>query len=124
MKDVLLKFGNISAATKQTEAYAADIIDMGAVRKAGQGDQVNVVFVPATDMASADTIVCKLLECATVNGTYTACAAGAAVTLKAGEKFALPVPRTHKRFLKAGVYPDSSSTFTATTIAAQIEIGA
>lgn len=124
MKDVLLKFGNISAATKQTEAAAADIIDMGAARKTGQADQVNVVFEPATDMASADTIKGRLYECDTVNGTYTLCAEGAAVTLKAGEKYALPVPRTHKRFLAARVYPDSSSTFTATTIAASIQIGA
>lgn len=124
MKDALLKFGDISAATKATVAYSANILDMGKTTKTGNGDQVNVIFEAATAMDSADTVACQLYECDTVNGTFVLCAQGVAVCLDAHGKYALPVPRTHKRFLKAGVLPASSGTFTATTIKADIQLGA
>lgn len=124
MKDALLNFGDISAATKATVAYSANILDMGKTTNTGNGDQVNVIFEAATAMDSADTVACQLYECATVNGTYTLCAQGAAVCLGAHGTCSVPVPREHKRYLKAGVLPASSGTFTATTIKADIQLGA
>ena len=122
MRDALLDFGAITAATKDTVAYSANVLDMGATRKTGNLDNINVVIEAGADFASADTVAVQLYDSAD-GSTFALIQQSAAVTLKQGETFAMPVPKTHRRYLKAAVLPKSTGTFTSTSITACIQPG-
>lgn len=121
MRDANLIFGEIAAATKATRAYSADALDMEVVQNLGDVKNLYVCFQLEKDVTSGDTFTMELHDSAD-NSTYALVIAGAEVAAgKAGDIIKLPVPKTVRRYVKAGCYPASTGTLTAQDITAWFE---
>ncbi len=137
MRDILHNFGNASLATKDTDVYCADELDWGTIdarflrstqHLTGVHEDGAVVFVAAADFVSTDGLIPFLTDGASTTptekcliGPQTDLSTGAAP--KKGIAWVLPLPRKHRRFMRAGCTPKSSGTFTARTASAYIEYG-
>jgi len=126
MRDKLLIFGKIELAVKNTAVYSADSLDLNtpAVQHTGRIGNVVVKFRVDDDFESVDSFIPIIMESAD-NSTYTELMRGPQIDKPAaGDFITLPMPNTHKRYLKAGAVPISSGTFTASEVTAWIELGA
>lgn len=125
MRDKQLIAGTIAAATKQTRAYSADVLDMGAASNLGYVKGLVACFKLGEDVASGDTYKFEVYDSAD-NNTFALCVdSGAAITTgKAGDIITVPLPKTVKRYVKFAVYPDSSGTLDAQDIEAWLEFRA
>jgi hypothetical protein len=128
MIDRKLQFGKVSMGTvKGTVAQSENNLDFGnATVKSGMQNDVRVVFVLQANQASADSFSPALYESDTKAGTPTLLLQGAAVSgLKKGDRVALPMALSHKRFVwAAGIPTSTASTCTALVLDTAIEIGA
>jgi len=127
MRDSLLKFGNISLATKDVQAYSADVLDLGAVDKWTKHhpqDGLVVCFRNTTALASVDSYI-PILQDSADNSTYNDLLSGqqTATSLAAGTILRIPIPKEYRRYLRASAMPKSTGTFTAVTVEAWIEGG-
>lgn len=125
MRDALLIFGSMSLATKDTAVYSADTLDLNLPAKqfTGRENNVCVVFQPSADFAEVDGMIPFIQDSA--NGAdFTTILTGAEVTAPTEKsQIVLPIPVSHKRYLRAGATPKSSGTFTAVAATAWIELG-
>jgi len=151
MRSSLEIFGAISLAVKGTDVYSADSLDCAAVSSmfrtycssslythlTGVHADLCVVFHTAADFASIDDFTPLIQDSysgsawvniikgwddgSTVYG-WTYYTTGALGTKK-GIIAVLPLPKIHRRYLRAGCVPKSSGTFTAATVTAWIEAG-
>lgn len=125
MRDKLLSFGNISLATKDTAAYSADTLDMNtpAVQFTARAGDVYIVFKPNAAFNAADSYQ-PIIQHSDDGNTFTTLATGPTIG-KPGKDdyYSMPIPLAHKRYLRVGGLPTSTGTFTATTVAAWIELG-
>ena len=123
MRDALLNFGKLQPATKATRVYSANQLDLGVVKQ-NLGDVKNlyVCFQLGEDVASGDTFLFELYDSAD-NSTYALISSnGTAITSgKAGDIIKVPVPKSVRRYLKAGCYPNSSGTLDAQDIECWLE---
>ncbi len=122
MRDAMLDFGKLQPATKTTRVYSANQLDLGVVKQ-NLGDVKNlyVCFQLGEDVASGDTFLFELYDSAD-NSSYALISNGAAISSgKAGDIFTVPVPKSVRRYLKAGCYPNSSGTLDAQDINAWLE---
>jgi hypothetical protein len=145
MRSVMEVFGNISMATKDVQVYSADKLDWGTIdarflrarghygtgllHRTNIGEDGAVVFVANTDLNAADSFIPIIQDSADdstyndcLNGQDTAVTFGAGAMLK-GVAVAIPLPRQHRRYMRASCMPKSSGTLTATVIHAFIEYG-
>ena len=122
MRDSLLIAGTIAAATKQTRVYSADVLDLGAASNLGDVHGMYACFQLGKDVTSGDTFKFEVYE-STDNSTFTlAVDSGAAITTgKAGDIITVPLPKDVDRYVKLGVYPDSSGTLVAQNITGWFE---
>lgn len=126
MRDKELLFGALALATKDTTVYSADVLDMNTPATQYTGRLANAVVVFKADAAFAaiDGYIPVLMH-SDDNDSYTEVARGAEVTAPALDAMsAIPLPVSHKRYLKAGAVPKSSGTFTAKAMSAWIQLGA
>jgi len=123
MRDAMLNLGTLAAATKATRVYSSNQIDLGAVKQ-NLGDVKNlyVCFKLGEDVASGDTYMFELYDSAD-NSSYALIAdIGTAISSgKAGDIITLAIPKTVRRYLKAGCYPNSSGTLDAQDITCWLE---
>lgn len=130
MRDALLDFGTISLAVKDTAVYSESSLDMGAIATKfrntvhnNAGNEVYLVFETPADFAAADGLI-PFIQDAVTDGSFTTILTGPETTAPvAGQKVRLPLPPSHRRYLRAGVTPKSSGTLTACTVEAYIEFG-
>lgn len=145
MRSVMEVFGAIALATKDVQVYSADKLDWGVVdprflRGAGAigtglfhrtnvGEDACVVFSQAADGVSADSFI-PIIQDSADDSTYNDCLTGqqtsiwsGAVAIKKGTVVALPLPRFHRRYMRASVMPKSTGTLTASSVVAYIEYG-
>jgi len=114
MRDALLIAGTIAAATKQTRAYSADVLDLGAAQYLDRVDAV-AKFKLGEAVASGDSYVFEVYDSAD-NSTFAKVAESAAITSgAAGDIISVPVGKV-RRYVKLAVYPDSSGTLDAQDI--------
>ena len=105
MTDYLNRFGAISATTPFASANTLDFapIDAKAAmqsHRTGEQHDSTVVFYAAADVTGSVTP--KLQHADTSEGTYTDLVVGEAVTNpKAGNFALIPMPKKHKRFVRA-----------------------
>jgi hypothetical protein len=127
MRDKQLLFGAMALATKDTTVYSADVLDMNTPATQYTGRMANAVVVFKADAAFAATDgYIPLLMHSDDNDTFTEVVRGPEVTAPAADsQLAIPIPVSHKRYLKAGAVPKSSTTsFTAKAVSAWIQLGA
>lgn len=122
MKDKLLMFGEATGATKNTVAYGADVLDLGACEFEGNLENLCVCAIAKTSNASVDSVAIQLYE-SDDNSTFTLLQQGENHKYEAGEKHAMPFPKKHKRYLKAGILPSSTGTFTSTVYELSLQFG-
>lgn len=122
MKDTQLYCGIIAAATKQTRAFSADVLDLGASCHLGDVHGLYACFRLGEDVASGDTYLFELYDSAD-NSTFAKIVDnGAAITTgKAGDVICVPIPKNVRRYVKMAVYPDSSGTLDAQDITGWLE---
>lgn len=139
MKDALLDFGTLSLAVKDTIVYSEHEIDWEAIdsratrldgfHRQGVAKDLCVVFVANADFAAIDDFIPAIVDGAATAPT-TAVITGPRVASYTGNQvyqgiaWVLPLPKKHKRYMRAAATPKSSGTFTATTMEAYIEYGA
>ena len=123
MRDTLLKFGEATAATKATEVYCADVIDLGQSEHIGNLDNLNIVIAPQTDMASVDNVVVKVYTGSTSSPSTLILTGPTCTALAQGEQVSIPFPKTNERYMKIGILPGSTGTFTSTKFDAWIQFG-
>jgi hypothetical protein len=137
MRDVLHNFGAAALATKDVDVYCADELDWGTIdarflrstqHLTGVHEDGGVVFVAATDFVAGDGLYPFLTDGAATAptdkilvGPQVETVTGA--TPKKGIVWVLPMPRKHRRFMRAGCTPKSTGTFTAKSVSAYIEYG-
>ena len=125
MRDKLLMFGALSLATKDTAVYSADYLDMGEpeTHNTGNDGNIDIVFQPAADFKAVDSMEPFLQDSA--DGSSWATIATGKLTAKpsALTQITMPMPSSHRRYLRVGATPASTGTFTATTVNAWIELG-
>lgn len=137
MRDVLHNFGNASLATKDVDVYCADELDWGAIdarflrstqHLTGMVQDGCVVFVAGSDFVSTDGFIPFITDGAATTptdkvliGPQIDTVLGAAP--KKGIAWILPMPKRHRRYMRAGATPKSTGTFTAKTVTAYIEFG-
>lgn len=136
MRSALEDFGTISLATKDVDVYGADEIDWAAIdarfrstqHLTGVHGDGCVVFNCPADFNAADDFIPFIVD-GTATGPTTKILIGPQVaallggTIKKGIAFILPLPKIHRRFMRAGCTPKSSGTLTACTLKAYIEYG-
>jgi hypothetical protein len=133
MNDALNYFGAIALATKDTDVYSADKLDfqLPATRsrftrnQTGEQEAINVVFIGMTnDQNAADSFI-PFLQDSADDSTYNTILTGpqTALGLKKGVQAILPFPKSHRRYVRAGVTPKSSGTLTANSVQVGIEFG-
>jgi hypothetical protein len=145
MRSVMEVFGAIALATKDTQVYSADTLDWAdldarALRfkvAAGTGlfhreigDDGCVCFRQALAGNAADGFI-PIIQDSPDNSTFTDCLTGqntqvtfgAGVAIPAGTVVAVPLPRVHRRYMRASVMPKSTGTLTASSVTADIEFG-
>lgn len=89
MRDAKLLFGNV------TSTGSANVIDFGEARKTGNLDQINVVVQATAGGLQQITVS----DGDSAEGPFTAILVGPSVTVDAGEKSIVPMPREHKRYV-------------------------
>lgn len=130
MRDLL--FGAIAAATSGTRAYSADSIDFGASNsrladtnlKTGNQNEAAIVFSLAAALAAIDYVT-PVIQDSADGSTWADIVVGPACAPAhaAGVCAVIPFPYKHRRYVRAGVLPTSSGTFTAVTVNAWVEPG-
>jgi carbon monoxide dehydrogenase subunit G len=97
MYDQLNDFGVLTAA-----GDFPNILDLG---EAGIERMTVDLKLPAGPVTASTALTLSLKECDSETGTYTTLVTGpaAAVAVVNGGGYSLPVPRGHKRFLKAAL---------------------
>jgi hypothetical protein len=131
MRDALYITGAIAAATKDTIAYSADLLDLGALglrpdKKTTSGDlyacfqvvgaadaQDSYIFHVQTDSAAAFNVAAELT-------TFPQ----TAVSVPTGKTFRYKCPQDVDRYLRCACTPKSAGTFDATTVNTWFELGA
>ena len=106
--DKLNDFGSLTAA-----GDFPNTLDLGD----GSVERMAVDFkLPAGPLAASTAVTLSLKQCDTEGGTYTVLATGPAMTVADLNQngYSLPVPRGHKRFLKAAL----AGTLSAGTVRA------
>lgn len=136
MRSALEDFGAIALATKDTDVFAADEIDWGVIdarfrstmHQTGVHQDAVVVFNAAADFVAGDgfiPFICDGTATAptdkVITGPQVETVTGA--TPMKGIAWVLPMPRLHRRFMRAGATPKSTGTFTAKSVKAYIEYG-
>lgn len=111
MRDALLKFGNITIATANTYASAADILDMDAVTKSGNVADLNVVVRFATAPASGNVKIKITTGATSALGTTLQEATIAADGVKTA--FAMPMPKEHLRYVGCEATAGATGTCSA-----------
>ena len=115
MRDALLICGTIAAATKQTRAYSADVLDLGAESQYLNRVDAVAFYKLGEAVASGDSYVFEVYDSAD-NSTFAKVAESAAITSgAAGDIVKVPVGKV-RRYVKLAVYPDSSGTLDAQDI--------
>ena len=125
MRDALLIFGSMSLATKNTAVYSADVLDfdLPSVHYTGRENNVCAVFQPSADFASVDGMT-PFIQDSADGSDWTTILTGHEITApKEDTQIVLPIPVSHKRYLRAGATPASSGTLTAVAVTAWIELG-
>lgn len=145
MRSVMEVFGAIALATKDVQVYSADKLDWAAVDAralrfkvaAGTGlfhrhigDDACVCFRQAIAGVAADGFI-PIIQDSDDDATYVDCLTGqntqttfgAGVLIPAGMVVAIPMPRVHRRYMRASVMPKSTGTLTASSVTADIEYG-
>jgi hypothetical protein len=146
MRSVLENFGAIALATKDVQVYSADTLDWGEIdsralrfkvaagtglyHRTAIGQQEVVVFTQAADGNAADGFI-PIIQDSADNSTFNDCLTGqntqttfgAGVAIKKGKVVAIPMPRVHRRYMRASVTPKSTGTLTASSVTAHIESG-
>lgn len=121
MRDALLIAGTIAAATKQTRAYSADVLDLGEAQNIGYTSAA-AKFMLGEDVATGDTYKFEVYDSADNNTFALAVDSGAAITAGSeGDIITVPLPQTIQRYIKLAVYPDSSGTLDAQDIDSWID---
>lgn len=134
-RDALGNFGNISLATKDTQVYSADYLDLDALHASYTkstkhylgvgGRELAIVFKAAADFASTDSMI-PILQDSADGSVWADLLTGqqtASGYPKKGIAAVLPVPRMCRRYIRASAMPKSTGTFTAKTVEAWLEHG-
>jgi hypothetical protein len=133
MRDSLHKFGNLSLATADTDVYSADFFDLGALTgsrftKHTLDDDLYICFRNTTAFLAADSYVPFLYQADddafTTNAEKAATWPESDTEIPAGKILRFKVPKTVRRYIKAGATPKSTGTFTAETVESWLELGA
>lgn len=125
MRDKLLSFGKIALATKDTAAYSADKLDLNtpALHFTARANDVYVVFKPAAAFNAADSYQ-PIIQHSDDDNTFSTLATGPVIAKPGLDDYhIMPLPHSHKRYLRVGALPTSTGTFTATDVNAWIELG-
>jgi hypothetical protein len=136
MRSALEDFGTISLATKDVDVYGSDEIDWGTIdarfrspqHLTGNHGDGCVVFNAPADFNAADDFIPFIVD-GTATGPTTKILTGPQVGAllgtypKKGIAWVLPLPKVHRRFMRAGCTPKSSGTLTACTLKAYNEYG-
>ncbi len=125
MRDALLIFGALALATKDTAVYSADSLNLGlpATQYTGRAPNVNVVFEPAAAFAAIDGIIPFVQDSADGDSWATILTGKEVTAPAAGAQIILPIPVSHRQYVRVGATPKSSGTFTAKSVTAWIELG-
>lgn len=125
MRDALLLFGKIELATKDTAAYSTDVLDMNlpALQFTGRGNNVCVVFQPDADMNAADSMQPIIQDSANNSDWVTILTGPIKKAVTASTQIVLPIPLSHRRYVRVGILPTSTGTLTATDVEAWVELG-
>jgi len=131
-RDAQWIFGLISMATKDVQVYSADSVQLGAINskspfslhQTGKVDGYEAVFSVNAALAAIDSFI-PILQDSADGSSWTALLTGAqtAGALPKGTKVRLPVPITHRAYLRASAMPKSTGVFTAGALTAWIEPG-
>jgi hypothetical protein len=134
-RDALGKFGAIALATKDTQVYCADPLDLDALdarySKSTKhyigvgGRDLAVVFKTPADFVSVDSFI-PIIQDSADNSTWNDLATGpqtAAGYPKKGIAAVMPIPRQVRRYIRASAMPKNTGTFTASTLEAWLEHG-
>ena len=133
-RDKVLNFGSIAAAVKATPVYSADVIDFGTIdsrsptqtHRTGEQHDLSVIFNAPVALASGDYVDnFKLQHSDSDSSGFVDLIVGPAcpAAAPAGKICVLPMPKKHKRYVRAGCTPQSSGTFTAIALGAWLEPG-
>lgn len=125
MRDKLLIFGTTSLATKDTLVTSADILDLNtpATHYTGRSEKVSAVFHANADFAAIDGYIPCIQDSADGSSWKTIMTGEEITAPSEGDEYVLPLPLSHRRYLRTGATPKSSGTFTAKTIDSWIGIG-
>jgi hypothetical protein len=128
-----LKFGALSPAVKTTEVYSASTIDFGASDsrlsdtsiKTGEQHELTVVFNVEAALAAIDYLGTPKLQDSANNSDWATLAIGpdTAAAAAKGVICTFKMPKSHRRYVRAAITPQSSGTFTAVTVNAWLEPG-
>lgn len=133
MRDALHIFGTITLATKDTDVYSEDTIDLDTIDarfrlgqyQTGTAEDLVCVFQSPADLVAADGFIPFIQD--DVDETWAdpvKIVTGEEITEPlAGERIVVPVPKSHRRHLRAGVTPKSTGVLTASTVEAWLEFG-
>lgn len=125
MRDALLQFGALALATKNTAVYSADSLNLNlpATQYTGRTPNVNVVFAPSAAFAAVDGIV-PFIQDSADGDSWNTILTGVEVTAPTkGQQIVMPIPVSHRQYLRVGATPKSSDVFTAVSVTAWIELG-
>jgi len=139
MKDALLDFGTISLAVKDTDYYGENEIDWEAIddrslrlngwHRQGLAKDLCVVFVANADFNAADDFIPFIADDSSATPTVKSIT-GPQVSAYTGHEvykgiaWVLPLPKKHKRYMRAGATAKSTGTLTECSLEAYIEYGA
>ena len=125
MRDALLIFGALALATKDTAVYSADSLNLNLPAKqyTGRAPNVNVVFQASADFEAIDGAI-PFVQDSADGDSWATILTGPQVTAPVeGQQIVMPMPVTHRQYLRVGVTPKSSATLTAVAMTAWLELG-
>jgi hypothetical protein len=125
MRDALLLFGTTSLATKDTAVYSANSLNLNlpATQKTGRFPAVTIVFQTNASFAAVDGLV-PFLQDSADGSSWKTILTGAEITAPvSGQQIVMGMPVEHRQYLRTGVTPKSTGTFTAVTLDSWIELG-
>lgn len=117
--DFNLQMSDAQAVT--SSAASTNIIDLGADRDIGPGEEMKLVFTCDTTQAgTSPTVTFKLQTSATAGGTYTDLATSRTVAaMTSGQAVVMGLPDTNLQFIRA-YFTIGGSSITAGAFSAQI----
>jgi hypothetical protein len=133
MRDGILDLGTVALATADTQVYGTTTLDFGAIsskytkdtRHRAGSNNLCAVFQVTVAFANGDSGI-PILQDSADDSSFADMLWGKQTPttgLAVGNRIVLPMPRQHRRYVRASAMPRSTGTFGDSTFAVWLEPG-